>query len=78
MKSLKYRRKIRRNVPLQDDKLSIADEKMDEKNSCLNTLYQIRINPFDRYNIYLTNFLVGLNLYTDFGQTNLGVPKSNL
>ena len=78
MKSLKYRRKITRNVPPQDKKLSIADEKIDEKNRCLNTLYQIRINPFNRYNIYLTDFLIGLYLYTDFGHTNLGVPKSNL
>ena len=31
MKSLKYRGKIGRNVPFQDEKLSIVDEKMDEK-----------------------------------------------
>ena len=31
MKSLKYRRKIRRNVPFQNEKLSIAEEKIDEK-----------------------------------------------
>ena len=31
MKSLKYGWKIRRNVPFQDEKLSIADEKKDEK-----------------------------------------------
>ena len=31
MKSLKYRRKIGGNVPLQDEKLSIVDEKIDEK-----------------------------------------------
>ena len=59
MKSLKYRQKIRQNVPFQDEKLSITDEKIDEKNSCLNTLYQVRINPFNRFNIYLTDFSVG-------------------
>ena len=59
MKSLKYRRKIRRNVPFQDEKLSIADEQMDKKNSCLNTLHQVRINPFNRFNNSLTDFLVG-------------------
>ena len=36
MKSLKYRGKIRQNVPFQDEKLSIKDEKIDEENSCLN------------------------------------------
>ena len=56
MKSLKYRRKIRRNVPFQDKKLSITDEKTDEKKSCLNTLYQVRINSFNRFSIYLTDF----------------------
>ena len=30
MKSLEYRRKIRRNVPFQDEKLSIADEETDK------------------------------------------------
>ena len=44
MKSLKYTRKIRRNVLFEDEKLSIVDEKIDEKNSCLNTLYQVRTN----------------------------------
>ena len=55
MKSLKYRRKIRRNVPFQDEKLGTADEKIDEKNSCLNTLYQVRINPFNCIKIGRTN-----------------------
>ena len=58
MKSLKYRRKIRRHASFQDEKLSIPDEKIDEKSSCLNTLHQVRINPFNRFNIYLTDFLV--------------------
>ena len=31
MKSLKYTRKIRRNVLFEDEKLSIVDEKIDEK-----------------------------------------------
>ena len=48
MKSLKYRRKIRKNVPFQDEKLSIKDEKIDEENSCLNTLYQVRTNHFNK------------------------------
>ena len=48
MKSLKYRRKIRQNVPFQDEKLSIKDEKIDEENSCLNTLYQVRTNHFNK------------------------------
>ena len=47
MKSLKYTRKIRRNVLFEDEKLSIVDEKIDEKNSCLNTLYQVRTNHFN-------------------------------
>ena len=34
-------------------------KKKDEKNSCLNTLYQVRINHFNRFNIYLTDFLIG-------------------
>ena len=59
MKSFKYRQKIRRNVVFQGEKLYIADEKKDEKNSCLNTLYQVRINHFNRFNIYLTDFLIG-------------------
>ena len=42
MKSLKNVWKIGRNVPFQDEKLSIIDEKIDEENSCLYTLYQVR------------------------------------
>ena len=30
MKSLKYRRKIRRNAPFQDERVDITDEKVDE------------------------------------------------
>ena len=48
MKSLKYRRKIRKNVPFQEEKLSIKDEKINKENSCLYILYQVRTNHFNK------------------------------
>ena len=50
MKSLKYRGKIGRNVPFQDETLSIVDEKMDEKKT-VNQIHYIRFEEiqFNRF-----------------------------
>ena len=50
MKSLKYRRKIGRNVQFQDEKLNIVDKKIDEKNSCYIKFEQLILTDL---NIYL-------------------------
>ena len=56
MKSLKYRRKIGRNVQFQDEKLNIVDKKIDEKNSCYIKFEQLILTDL---NIYLRIFWVG-------------------
>ena len=50
MKSLKYRRKIGRNVQFQNEKLNIVDKKKDEKNSCYIKFEQLILTDL---NIYL-------------------------
>ena len=56
MKILKYRRKIGRNAPFYEKKLNIIDEKIGEKNNCLNKLYHVRTNRFKRFKHSFENF----------------------
>ena len=60
MKSLKYRGKIGRNVPFQDEKLSIVDEKIDEKKT-VNQIHYIRFEEihFNRFKHLIEFFWQG-------------------